>query len=116
MAKVSLSRMNVEVLMGLRKRVDERLLECRAEIEKQLERMDLERMDREIALSWRQKGCSPRGTSKRVERQESPTEISQSLRRDMGRTRRKTTMACCCNEERKETRRFPDRQVGSEGT
>jgi DNA-binding protein H-NS len=32
--------MNVEALMDLRKRVDERLLECRAEIEQQLERME----------------------------------------------------------------------------
>jgi DNA-binding protein H-NS len=40
MAKPNLSNMNVEALMNLRKRVDERLLECRAEIEKQLERMD----------------------------------------------------------------------------
>ena len=40
MADANLSRMNVESLMNLRKRVDERLLECRAEIEKQLERME----------------------------------------------------------------------------
>ena len=40
MAKVSLSGMTVEALMDLRKRVDEMLLERRAEIEKQLERMD----------------------------------------------------------------------------
>jgi DNA-binding protein H-NS len=40
MANVNLSRMTVEALMDLRKRVDEMLLEHRAEIEKQLERMD----------------------------------------------------------------------------
>jgi hypothetical protein len=40
MAKVNLSGMSVEALMDLRIRVDERLLECRAETEKQLERMD----------------------------------------------------------------------------
>jgi DNA-binding protein H-NS len=40
MAKVNLSRMTVEALMDLRKRVDDMLLEHRAEIEKQLERMD----------------------------------------------------------------------------
>jgi DNA-binding protein H-NS len=39
-SQVSLSRMNVESLMDLRKRVDERLLECRSQIEKQLERID----------------------------------------------------------------------------
>jgi DNA-binding protein H-NS len=40
MPKVNLSRMTVEALMDLRKRVDEALIEHRAEIEKQLERMD----------------------------------------------------------------------------
>jgi DNA-binding protein H-NS len=39
MAKVNLPRMTVEALMDLRKRVDEMLLERRAELEKQLERM-----------------------------------------------------------------------------
>jgi DNA-binding protein H-NS len=36
MAKVSLARMNVEALMNLRKQVDERLVELRTELEKQL--------------------------------------------------------------------------------
>jgi DNA-binding protein H-NS len=40
MPKINLSGMNVEALMDLRMRVDEMLLEHRAEIEKQLERMD----------------------------------------------------------------------------
>ena len=40
MAKVNLSRMTVEALMDLRKRVDQMLFERRAEIEKRLERMD----------------------------------------------------------------------------
>src|SRR5262249_6517467 len=39
MAKVNLSGMSVETLMDLRKRVDEMLLERRAELEKQLDRM-----------------------------------------------------------------------------
>src|SRR5215831_8330271 len=39
MAKVNLSGMSVEALMDLRKRVDEMLLERRAELEKQLERI-----------------------------------------------------------------------------
>ena len=39
MPKVNLSGMNVEALMDLRKRVDARLVEHRAELEKQLERM-----------------------------------------------------------------------------
>ena len=45
MANVNLSRMTVEALMDLRKRVDETLLERRAEIE-----THLGRMDRAIAL------------------------------------------------------------------
>jgi DNA-binding protein H-NS len=40
MPKVNLSGMSVEALMDLRKRVDEMLLEHRAEIAQQLERMD----------------------------------------------------------------------------
>jgi DNA-binding protein H-NS len=40
MAKVNLSTMDVQSLMDLRKRVDERLLQCRADIEKQLARLD----------------------------------------------------------------------------
>jgi DNA-binding protein H-NS len=40
MPKPNLSGMNVEALMDLRMRVDEMLLEHRAEIEEQLERMD----------------------------------------------------------------------------
>jgi len=39
MPNVNLSRMTVEALMDLRKRVDEALNERRAELEKQLERM-----------------------------------------------------------------------------
>ena len=40
MPKVSLSGMTVEALMDLRKRVEEMLLEHRAELQKQLEKMD----------------------------------------------------------------------------
>ena len=40
MAKINLSGMAVEALMDLRKRVDEMLLERRAELQKQLERME----------------------------------------------------------------------------
>ena len=40
MARVSLSEMSVEALMDLRKRVDQMLLEHRAEIQKQIERLD----------------------------------------------------------------------------
>jgi len=41
MAKVNLSRMTVEALMDLRKRVDETLLKRRAELQQQLERIAL---------------------------------------------------------------------------
>src|SRR5215813_6371334 len=41
MPKVNLSRMTVEALMDLRKRVDEMLLEHRAELQQQLERIAL---------------------------------------------------------------------------
>jgi DNA-binding protein H-NS len=40
MPKINLSGMNVEALMDLRQRVDEMLLEHRAEIQQQLEKMD----------------------------------------------------------------------------
>jgi DNA-binding protein H-NS len=40
MAKVSLSRMNVESLIELRDQVDQRLREYRVEMQKRLERMD----------------------------------------------------------------------------
>jgi DNA-binding protein H-NS len=40
MPKVNLSGMTVEALMDLRERVDEMVLERRAELQKQLERMD----------------------------------------------------------------------------
>jgi DNA-binding protein H-NS len=40
MAKVNLTGMNVEALMSLRKQVDKRLLELRAELEKQLAAFD----------------------------------------------------------------------------
>jgi DNA-binding protein H-NS len=39
MPKVNLSGMNVEALMDLRRQVEERLVEHRAQLEKQLERM-----------------------------------------------------------------------------
>jgi DNA-binding protein H-NS len=40
MAKVNLSGMNVEALMSLRRQIDERLVELRAELEKQLAALD----------------------------------------------------------------------------
>jgi DNA-binding protein H-NS len=40
MAQVNLSRMDVQSLMDLRKQVDEMLLQRRAEMQKQLEKMD----------------------------------------------------------------------------
>jgi DNA-binding protein H-NS len=40
MANVNLSRMSIEALMDLRKRVDERLLKHRTELQQQLQSMD----------------------------------------------------------------------------
>jgi len=93
MPKVSLSGMTVEALMDLRKRVDETLHRRRAELEKQLETM------RDI---WRRKGC-PRPWD-RIERKKSPAEILWSVRRDLGRSWRKTPLACCCDQRWKEAR------------
>src|SRR5262249_39937554 len=43
-------------------------------------------------------------------------EISWSFRRDLGRSWRKTSLACCCDQTWKETRRFSNRQVSTKGT
>ena len=99
MAGVNLSGMTVEALMDLRERVDEMLLERRAELQKQWERM---------------KGCPRRW--KRFEGKESTAEISGSFRRNLGRSRRKTSLACCCDQGWKEIRRFSNRQVSTKGT
>src|SRR5262249_52663762 len=87
MPKVTLSGMTVEALMDLRKRVDEMLLEHRAELEKQLER---------DFRGWR-----PR-RRKRFEGKKSPAEISGSVRQYVGRSWRKTWLACCGDQGWKE--------------
>jgi DNA-binding protein H-NS len=53
MPKVNLSGMTVEALMDLRKRVDERLAEHRAEVQKQLERMDALVGERKVVIRGR---------------------------------------------------------------
>jgi DNA-binding protein H-NS len=50
MAKVNLSTMDIQSLMDLRKRIDQRLLECRADTEKQLARLDRSIGDETIGL------------------------------------------------------------------
>jgi DNA-binding protein H-NS len=50
MPKVNLSTMDIQSLMDLRKRIDQRLLECRADIEKQLARLDRSISDETIGL------------------------------------------------------------------
>jgi DNA-binding protein H-NS len=50
MAKVNLSTMDIQSLMDLRKRIDQSLLECRADIEKQLARLDRSINDETIGL------------------------------------------------------------------
>src|SRR5262249_53467988 len=59
-------------------------------------------------------GCPRRW--KRIERKESPAGIWCAIGRDLGRSGRKTRLASCCDQRRKEARRFPDRQVSTEGT
>src|SRR5262249_12413282 len=61
----------------------------------------------------RRKGCSRRW--KRIEGKESPSEISKSVRRKLGRPWRKTSLAGCCDQRGQEARRFPDRQVSTKG-
>jgi len=92
MPKVSLSGMTVEALTDLRKRTDEMLLERRAEIEKQLERMN-----RAIAVvggRGDQRGSALKGRK-----------VPAKYRGPSGETWRKTSLACCCHQKRwKETR------------
>jgi hypothetical protein len=89
MPKVNLSRMTVEALMDLRKRVDDTLLKRRGELQQQLER---------IAVGGARGGGSP------FEGKESPAEISKPLRRNLGRSWRKTSLACRCDQRWKEAR------------
>ena len=96
--------MSVEGLMELRKRVDEMLLERRAEIEKQLERMG-----RAIAV------VGGRGASV-LKGRKVPPKYRGPSGENLVRSWRKTSLACCCDQRWKETRRFPDRQVGTKGT
>src|SRR5262249_28278184 len=49
----------------------------------------------------------------RIEGKKSAAEISRSVRRNLGRSWGKTSLACCCDQRWKETRRFPDRQVST---
>ena len=105
MPKVNLSGMTVEALMELRKRVDERLLEHRAEFEKQLERMDA------VAGGTRVVGGG--GSVLRGRK------VPPKYRGPSGETwagRRKTCLACCCDQGWKEDRRFSNRQVSTKGT
>jgi DNA-binding protein H-NS len=50
MTKVNLSTMDIQSLMDLRKRIDERLRECRADIEKRLARLERSIGDKAIGL------------------------------------------------------------------
>jgi hypothetical protein len=64
--------------------------------------VNLSRMTVAIRKDRRSKDYSRR--TKRIERKESPTEISWSVRRDLGRPWCKTSLACCGDQGRKETR------------
>jgi DNA-binding protein H-NS len=56
MAKVNLKGMNVEALMSLRTQIDKRLLEYRAELEKQLEALSGQPKRKAIRISSSLKG------------------------------------------------------------
>jgi len=43
----------------------------------------------------------------KTSRSASPAEVSWSIRRNLGRSWRETSLACCGDQRRKETRRFP---------
>ena len=89
MAKINLSGMTVEALMDLRKRVDETLHERRAEIEKQLKMFGRRAVQ---------------GGGSALKGRKVPPKISWSVRRDLGRPWRKTSLACCCDQTWKEAR------------
>ena|SRR5215471_9502008 len=95
MPKVSLSGMTVEALMDLRNRVDEMLHQRRAELEKQLKRFVLVGG----ARVGRGRGSALRGPS-------GETWAGRGA---------KPRLACCCDQRWKETRRFLDREVITEG-
>ena len=95
MARVNLSGMTVEALMDLRKRIDEMLLERRAEIEKRLERMD-----RAIAVVGGRGG--QRGSALRGRRV--PPKYRGPSGENLGGPWGKTSLACCCDQRWKETR------------
>src|SRR5215813_8922967 len=103
MANINLSRMTVEALMDLRKRVDQIFLSV-------VPRLKSSWRGWVGQLPWLAARCE------RIERKESPTEISRSVRRNLGRPWCKTSLACCCDQTWQETRGFPDRQVSTQGT
>jgi DNA-binding protein H-NS len=105
MPNVNLSRMTVEALMDLRKRVDETLHKRRAELEKQLER---------IAVFGGARVVRGRGSALKGKK------VPPKYRGPSGETWAgswsKASLACCCDQGWKEARRFPDRQVSTKGT
>ena len=79
MPKINLSGMTVEALMDLRKRVDEALHKRGAELQQQLAALGVTRV---CARRW-----------KLIKGKESPAEISWSIRRNLGRSWRKSSLA-----------------------
>jgi hypothetical protein len=84
-AKINLSRMDVQALIDLRHRVEEALVSQRAKLERQLEALGSS-----IASLGGKNGA--RRARERNEGKEGCAEISQSRWRDMGRTRRNAEM------------------------
>ena len=93
MAKVSLSGMTVEALMDLRNRVDEMLLDRRAELQKQLETI------RAIAVVGGARVVGGGGSA--LKGRKVPAKYRGPSGRDLWR---KTSLACCCDQRWKETR------------
>ena len=104
MPNVNLSRLTVEALMDLRKRVDENLLNRRADMERQLERMGSA-----IAVVGGRGGGSVLKGKKVPPKYRSPSGETWA-----GRGAKPRWLVAAIKRGKK-TRRFPDRQVSTEG-
>ena len=86
MPKVNLSGMTIEAFMDLRKRVTKCFMTVEASLKSGWRRLP--------PLPW----LAAQGLSEAV-----AAEISWAIRRDLGWSRRKTSLACCCDQGWKET-------------
>ena len=93
MANVNLSRMTVEALMDLRKRVDEMLHRRRAELEKQLERIAVVGDARVV-----------RGSGSALKGKKVPPKYRSPSGETWAGRGAKPRWACCCDQGWKEAR------------